>query len=324
MPPNLNYFNFKNMCIKNYIIRVTLAIFAGIVLNSCSAENGVSCPKVKNGDFSVSATSINVYYEGAQEANSYLVEYGPAGFTQGTGISQATSNNSATFSNLIPSTTYDVYVTSICSAEDRSQPYKMLSITTNPSECTGAASLSFFQYNPNSIDLTCSYSMGSPEKYDIEYGIHGFALGSGTKISTTSSQNTLSINNIQGSTHYDFYIRAACSSTDASAYTKFEYTTIDHCPKPINLNTYNVSGSCNVGLGETRAFSWSYPYGVVGSYTISLVSDRSTNPDAGNTSVTSSNGISFSRMYCNWKAFYVKATCTDGSSSAWAGPYYFN
>jgi hypothetical protein len=280
---------------------------------------------VENANLNVSPTGIYFYFEANQNSNSYLIEYGPTGFSKGMGITRITSQTSLEIIGLTPSTTYDVYITSICSADDRSSDYKISSITTNASQCNGTVSLSLTQfYSPSDVDLSISYSDSTPESYDIEYGLQGFTLGSGTKISTSYLDTSLSVGNIQPLTNYDFYIRAVCYGNDPGSYRKFQYRTIESCPKPGNLDSYVISGSCTSGT-QTRAFTWSYLSGNPTSFTVSLVTNLNIySPDSGSTTITSNTGIAFSNLFCLWKAFYVKANCTDGSSSGWAGPFYFN
>jgi hypothetical protein len=305
------------------VVRFILVVV--LITAGCSSDSSNSCGKVSNAGFNVSPTGIYVYFEGNQNSNSYLIEYGPTGFIKGTGTTRTTSQTSLDIIGLTPSTTYDIYITSICSADDQSNAYKLSSITTDASQCNGTVSLSLTQfYSPSNIDLSISYSDSNPESYDIEYGLQGFTLGSGTKISTSYLDTSFSVTNIQPLTNYDFYIRAVCYGNDPSPYRKFQYTTIESCPKPGNLDSYVISGSCNSGT-QTRAFTWSYLSGNPTSFTVSLVTNSNINsPDTGNTTVTSNNGIAFSGLFCLWKAFYVKANCTDNSSSDWAGPFYFN
>lgn len=297
----------------------------GALLASCSAEsNAPSCPKIATAYFSPAATAINLNYETTTSANSYKIEHGPTGYTPGTGSSVITSNPYLQIDNLTPSTTYDVYITSICDAQNSSEPYKLSSITTTPSQCTGSVTMSISQFSPNYISLAFYYSDSSPEKYDVEYGLHGFAQGTGTKVSTTSGNYTLDISPIQPDTNYDIYVRAVCNGNDPSAYVKYQYTSISSCPKPYNLSSYNISGSCNAGSGESRAFSWSYDSAAPTSYTFCIVSGTDLPSATGGNSYTTSNqSISFSGLYCLWDAFYVRANCTDGSSSQWAGPFYW-
>lgn len=302
---------------KNNLTIALMAIFA-VFVTSCSSESSVSCPKVKNGSFNTGPTALYVSFEGNGDANSYLVECGPTGFVQGTGTAQTTSSTSVDIPNLTPSTTYDVFVTSICNAEDRSQVYKMSSLTTSPSQCTGTVSLSVLQYTPTTIDLNCSYS-GFAQQYDIEYGLHGFALGSGTKVSTSGTDTSVTVS-VQPSTYYDFYIRAVCSGNDPSAYVKFEVTTTEQCPKPTNMSSYYLSGSCSSGSGETRGFSWSYLSGSPLNYEFRLVT---TSGSLDTVFTTSNQGISISGISCSWTGFIVRAKCSDGSYSAWTQPFYW-
>ena len=55
-------------------------------------------------------------------ATSWTVEYGPAGFTQGTGTVENASDTTVTLTGLNPMTRYDVYVTAHCSSTDQSLP----------------------------------------------------------------------------------------------------------------------------------------------------------------------------------------------------------
>lgn len=299
-------------------------ILGGVIMSSCSSESSApSCPKVASASFTPGPTYINLDYATTASANSYKVEHGPTGYTPGTGASVITSNPYLQIGNLTPSTTYDVYITSICDAQNSSEPYKLSSVTTGPSNCTGTVTMSISQFSPNYISLAFYYSESSPEKYDVEYGLQGFALGTGTKVSTTSGNYTLDISPIQPDTNYDIYVRAVCYGNDPSAYVKYQYTSLGSCPKPYNLSSYNISGSCNAGLGETRAFSWSYGSAAPTSYTFCIVSGTDAPSATSNAYTTSSQGITLSGLYCLWDAFYVRANCSDGSSSQWAGPYYW-
>jgi hypothetical protein len=68
----------------------------------------------------VEATSADVSWTDTSAALSYQVEYGVSGFTQGTGTDTIVTVDSITLSNLMPITTYDWYVRSICSIGDTS------------------------------------------------------------------------------------------------------------------------------------------------------------------------------------------------------------
>lgn len=52
-------------------------------------------------------------FSGGNNTNSYKIEYGLTGFAIGSGKSITTSNMNVEISDLIPSTTYDIYITSL-------------------------------------------------------------------------------------------------------------------------------------------------------------------------------------------------------------------
>ena len=53
--------------------------------------------------------------------------------------------------------------------------------------------------------------------WQIEYGVQGFTLGSGTQVITTT--NPFTITNLLPNTNYQFYVRSVCSITDNSSWT---------------------------------------------------------------------------------------------------------
>ncbi|MFK7832801.1 MAG: hypothetical protein AB8B52_05975 [Winogradskyella sp.] len=64
----------------------------------------------------------------------------------------------------------------------------------------------------------------SSATYTLEYGVSGFTLGSGTRISITDA--TAQLTNLQGSTTYDVYIQTDCSLNNSSDVTNpFSFTT---------------------------------------------------------------------------------------------------
>src|SRR5690606_2223872 len=57
----------------------------------------------------------------------------------------------------------------------------------------------------------------------LEYGISGFTLGQGTKL--TPANDTISLTSLSGNTSYDVYVKEICSATDSSAWTLLSFTT---------------------------------------------------------------------------------------------------
>ena len=51
---------------------------------------------------------------------------------------------------------------------------------------------------------------GSPDHFEAEYGVHGFAQGNGTSVGLTES--FLHLSDLQPDTYYDVYVRCACDN----------------------------------------------------------------------------------------------------------------
>ncbi len=82
--------------------------------------------------------------------------------------------------------------------------------------CIPPTTMSTINQTPSSIQLI--WTPGSVEtEWQIEYGISGFSLGNGTRITTTYDPFTLT-GLLQGVT-YDWYIRAICQPSDTSNWT---------------------------------------------------------------------------------------------------------
>ena len=86
--------------------------------------------------------------------------------------------------------------------------------------------------------------IGSPSQWLIKYGVAGFDLDTDTTAaSVIVSDTTATIQNLLPNTDYDLYVRAICSSTDSSRWTKVSFTTeceeIIALPWEANLESNN-------------------------------------------------------------------------------------
>jgi hypothetical protein len=70
----------------------------------------------------ITASSVEVSWMAAPTAVSYIVEYGPAGFTPGSGTTITTTDLTTTIMGLDEITQYDVYVVADCGATDGLSP----------------------------------------------------------------------------------------------------------------------------------------------------------------------------------------------------------
>ncbi len=86
-----------------------------------------TCPDVTGFDTSaVATTSVSLVWNADERVQDYLLEYGPAGFTLGSGISQIVTADSCTVGGLAPSTAYDFYLRARCDEDWFSDEYASL------------------------------------------------------------------------------------------------------------------------------------------------------------------------------------------------------
>lgn len=249
---------------------------------------------------------------------SWSVEYGPVGFTPGSGTTVIVGSPTITLSGLNPETTYDVYIT-----PDLSCPLEgpSITITTNP-----LCPVPLFPYvvGITTTESILGWSTGGTEVlWDAEWGETGFVIGSGTLVDNTPFNNE-SLAGLVADTDYDFYVRAVCDlnlgdgvDTVSLWVGPNDWTTLPNCLEPTGLGAtpgaFNASLSWTANNGETE---WSIQYGAPGfslgsGTTIGFVP---TNP-------FNLTGLTPGTDY----QYYVRANCggTLDSLSGWAGPYDF-
>lgn len=120
------------------------AFYNDIMIDDVTVEETPACPAPTG------LAASNLSFTGAQinwtgTAANYSIEYGPAGFTPGTGAGTASTvaADSVVLSNLMGSTSYQIYVRAICGAGDTSAWSIPLSFftgycTPNPSSVDGS------------------------------------------------------------------------------------------------------------------------------------------------------------------------------------------
>jgi hypothetical protein len=89
--------------------------------------------------------------------------------------------------------------------------------------CPAPSALAATSISGSGADLTWTDNAGAAN-FNIEYGIAGFTLGTGTQITSTGSPETIS--GLTPTTAYEFYVQADCGGGDVSAMTgPFAFTT---------------------------------------------------------------------------------------------------
>lgn len=184
-----------------------------------------------------------------------------------------------------------------------------------------------FCYRPTNVQisghsLVWNYA-GAWTQFQVEYGLHGFAHGTGTTATVTDYAYPYVA--MQEGQSYDFYVKAYCNTTLGWSDWAGPYTYM--CPPHYNdCNTPN-----NVGYVIERNFfnqatgaslSWNFNGETNFEYTMVF---QNQGPTAGviNTSGQVASiyfGLTQNTNY--W--FYVRAICANGNRTAWAGPLLIN
>ncbi|MBU0765958.1 MAG: fibronectin type III domain-containing protein, partial [Bacteroidetes bacterium] len=119
---------------------------------------------------------------------------------------------------------------------------------TTPSS-SGSAGTAFCSSCPvpsglDANDITDSSAMlswqdtGTPDYYDLQWGLNGFTPGSGTLV-TGLNDSFYDLNGLSVSTAYSFYVRSACNGGDTSAWAG-PFGFITTCPGTM-LCTYTLN-----------------------------------------------------------------------------------
>ncbi|TXF91487.1 T9SS type A sorting domain-containing protein [Neolewinella aurantiaca] len=141
------------------------------------------------------------------DANSYILEYGPAGYLIGTGttISDVTQTM-LEIENLEASNSYDYYVRSSCDGDVKSAwagPFRFA--TLDP--CGPPTNITTFEVGPT----TASIAFDAPEtvnQFDLQWGFSNFSLGTG--IVVNSDIDTFNLSFLPSSTDFQYYVRSNC------------------------------------------------------------------------------------------------------------------
>ena len=297
----------------------TLLLFL-MFISACKKDDGgsESCPKstfsVNGGNSTGVSASVNV---GNSAAYGFIeLEYGSNGYTQGTGTKVTISGSYHELKGLNTGT-YDMYLRGNCGGSEWSEwsgPKSFL-VQQGPATCPKPTNLKV----DNNVYMEWDFN-GSPQNFEIEYGVTGFAKGSGTKVVTTNEYYSDAI--CSKGTTYDFYVRANCGNNDFSEWTG-PYTFVaannsNMCLPPDAVNAYGVFNGLNQCVGAE--FQWDS--NGEDKWEVVLVG-KGNSPNNG-TIYTETNTFTIYYVSCSGGYdFYIRAVCLNGSKTAWKGPINF-
>ncbi|MFD1551179.1 hypothetical protein DNU06_16775 [Putridiphycobacter roseus] len=276
-------------------------------------QNVVNVPSINSSDISWSAAGAET---------SWDIQWGPSGFSLGAAFSATVTdptqvNTFYTMTNLMPETTYDVYIAvggSGCFVGP-------LSITTLPL-CPVPTNLAS---SPLTNSAILTWDLGNVEtSWDLQYGPAGTPIGdAGMDFNNTVNAAANNALNIASCTDYHWYVRAICTNYTPTLYSAWvgpvSFSTDCVCPDPSNLTAsedpnspfnYILEWDDN-GSGP----QWNVQYGATGF------------PFGSGTIVTAnSNPYLLTGLIPGTEYdYYVQGNCgsTADSMSQWIGPFTF-
>ena len=166
----------------------------------------------------VHANSLTLTWNNNPAAtDGWVIEYGYTGFEQGSGTQAVATTPTYVVTGLLEETSYDFYVRAMCGTDWYSENWAYVSATTPYGGviCDAPTGVSaVVAGNAATVNWTAGEGNIS---YELEYGTHGFAHGTGTTQTATSSPITIS--NLNYETQYDVYVRAFCEQNASSAWS---------------------------------------------------------------------------------------------------------
>jgi hypothetical protein len=170
---------------------------------------------------SYTANSATVSWTPGSGATLFNLEYGPTGYTPGTGTAIDNVTNPYTITGLTEVTGYDFYVQDSCTASDVSLWAGPKGFTTD-SACSKPTNIHITALTP--ISATIGWN-GNASIFNVEYGPAGFTPGSGTIVHNVTV-NPYTINGLTANTNYDFYVQDSCGASAVSFWAgAFNFST---------------------------------------------------------------------------------------------------
>ncbi|WP_456438622.1 fibronectin type III domain-containing protein [Psychroserpens sp.] len=138
-----------------------LFVFAFAIF-SCNNDDDLiaTCDKATNiSATNITTTSATISWNDPNNITSYFVEYGVSGFALGSGTTLIESGTTADLQNLLPETTYDVYIQVVCSTDNLSMYSDVYSFSTAtlpviPEFRPNLSELNLFSGNLGDLQLT--------------------------------------------------------------------------------------------------------------------------------------------------------------------------
>ena len=192
-------------------------------------------------------------------ATAWNIEYGLAGFSQGTGTTISTTNNPHTISGLTTNTTYGAYIQADCGNGDLSTWTGPISFTTAQGICEVPTNLTVSGITENSADVSWSAG-GSETLWTLEYK----TFSSANYNSVNCSNNSYTLNGLSPLSDYVIRVKAICGTDNESDYISANFTT-----DSAQVITYTITASAGDNGTISPSGTISIPQGGSQTFTIS-------------------------------------------------------
>lgn len=223
-------------------IILLIALFTTFIFSSCEDEPidpealvDVPAPCQAPFTFNVSSfingNSVRIEWDRSSGTNAYEVQYGVHGFRLGTGATVNFTNSSSLIGGLVSTVSYDFYIRTRCDAGYFSNWVGPVSPGgTGISSCTNPTNLTAVRSATDATSATVTWSSnGDANSWQMQYGVSGFALGSGAIVASSTPSNM--IYGLLATGSYQVYVRSNCSDSQNSNWVG-----------PINIPPVAVSG----------------------------------------------------------------------------------
>ena len=152
--------------------------------DTCAAVVGLTAtPDIHEALLNWSTTASVVGYE---------LEYGLSGFAQGSGTLLTLANNTVTLTNLTADALYDCYLRTLCNDSVYGE-WSSIQFRTNPDTCYSVLHLRVEAVtDPYVIYHLVWSAVDDHVTWEVQYGEHGFELGTGNTLTLTTPDLTIS------------------------------------------------------------------------------------------------------------------------------------
>lgn len=213
-------FRFRGTSTTSFTSDMSLDDFSVIEAPACPDINSIVAGLIQG-------FQAEILWNG-QGGSNFNVEWGPAGFGQGSGTVIPTTNDSVVITGLTPVTSYDVYIQNDCSGSGNgvSNWVGPFNFTTTVS-CPAPSNVTVAQ---STTTAAFAWTPGGAPFQNYVFGPAGTTPTTGTIL--TTSNDTVSVSGLMPSTPYTFWVRDSCGVGDVSVWVG-----------PLDFNTLCVPAS---------------------------------------------------------------------------------